>query len=89
VALSCMTQLPRPIPDAKVKDVPKWSIWNWFLGQPAWLKIAAGIGLGLLVLVPILYFAFRGKPTVLSFTAMSISVMSILAFVFRGGSRRF
>ena len=60
-----MTQLPRPIPDAKVKDVPKWSIWNWFLGQPAWLKIAAGIGLGLLVLVPILYFAFRGKPTVL------------------------
>jgi HlyD family secretion protein len=65
VALSCMTQLPRPIPDAKVKDVPKWSIWNWFLGQPAWLKIAAGIGLGLLVLVPILYFAFRGKPTVL------------------------
>ena len=65
MALSCMTQLPRPIPDAKVKDVPKWSIWNWFLGQPAWLKIAAGIGLGLLVLVPILYFAFRGKPTVL------------------------
>ena len=65
MALSCMTQLPRPIPDAKVKDVPKWSIWNWFLGQPTWLKIAAGIGLGLLVLVPILYFAFRGKPTVL------------------------
>ena len=60
-----MTQLPRSLPDAKVKDVPKWSIWNWFLGQPAWLKIAAGIGLGLLVLVPILYFAFRGKPTVL------------------------
>jgi len=60
-----MTQLPRSLPDAKVKDVPKWSIWNWFLGQPTWLKIAAGIGLGLLVLVPILYFAFRGKPTVL------------------------
>jgi multidrug efflux pump subunit AcrA (membrane-fusion protein) len=58
-----MTQLPRSLPDAK--DVPKWSIRNWFLGQPAWLKIAAGIGLGLLVLVPILYFALRGKPTVL------------------------
>jgi len=60
-----MTQLPRPLPDAKVKDLPKWSIWNRFLGQPTWLKIAAGIGLGLLVLAPILYFALRGKPTVL------------------------
>jgi HlyD family secretion protein len=60
-----MTQLPRPLPDAKVKDVPKWSTWNWFLGQPTWLKIAAGIGLGLLVFLLILYFALRGKPTVL------------------------
>ena len=60
-----MTQLPRPLHDAKVKDVPKWSIWNWFFGQPTWLKIAAGFGLGLLVFLPILYFALRGKPTVL------------------------
>lgn len=60
-----MTQLPRAIPEAKVQDVPPPSIWAWLLGQPARRKIGATIGLCLLVLVPALFFALRGKPTVL------------------------
>jgi HlyD family secretion protein len=60
-----MTQLPRSTSEAKIQDVTKASIWSWLLGQPAWLKIGAGLGVVLLVLMPVLYFALRGKPTVL------------------------
>jgi len=60
-----MTQLPRSTPEAKILDVPRASIWVFLLGQPMWLKLGAGIGLCLLVLVPVLYFALRGKPTTL------------------------
>ncbi len=60
-----MTQLARSIPEAKIQDAPKPSIRTWLLNQPAWLKIGAGIALCLLVLVPVIYFALRGKPTVL------------------------
>jgi len=60
-----MTQLPRSAPEAKIKDGPKSAIWAWLLALPAWLKVGAGIGLCLLILVPVLYFALRGKPTVL------------------------
>jgi HlyD family secretion protein len=64
-ARSRMTQLPRSTPEAKIQDIPKPTTRSWLLGQPAWLKIGAGVGLCLLVLVPVLYFALRGKPTVL------------------------
>jgi HlyD family secretion protein len=60
-----MTQLPKSTPEAKIPDAPKFTLWVWLLRQPAWLKIGAGVGLCLLVLVPVLYFALRGKPTVL------------------------
>src|ERR1700677_3372157 len=60
-----MTQVPRSLSEAKIPDVPRSSIWVLLVAQPAWLKIGAGIGLCLLVLVPVLYFALRGKPTVL------------------------
>jgi HlyD family secretion protein len=60
-----MTQLPRSTSEAKIQDVTKASIWSWLLGQPAWLKIGAGLVVFLLVLMPVLYFALRGKPTVL------------------------
>jgi hypothetical protein len=65
LAYGCMTQLPRSAPEAKIKDGPKSAIWAWLLALPAWLKVGAGIGLCLLILVPVLYFALRGKPTVL------------------------
>ena len=60
-----LTQVPRSLPEVKAPDVPRFSIRAFILGQPARVKIGAGIGLGLLILVPVLYFALRGKPTVL------------------------
>jgi HlyD family secretion protein len=60
-----MTQVPRSLSDAKVPKTSISSVWSFLLAQPGWLKIGAGIGLGLIVLVPVLYFALRGKPTVL------------------------
>ena len=60
-----MTQLPRSTPEAKIQDAPRSSIWSWLIGQPGWLKIGAGFVLFLLVLVPVLYLALRGKPTIL------------------------
>ena len=60
-----LTQVPRSLLEAKAPDVPRFSIRAFILGQPARVKIGAGIGLGLLILVPVLYFALRGKPTVL------------------------
>jgi hypothetical protein len=65
VGTSCMTQIPRTLSDAKSSETPRFSVWALILSQPAWLKICAGIGLFLLILVPVLYFALRGKPTVL------------------------
>jgi HlyD family secretion protein len=64
-----MTQLPQSLSKAKDSEAPKSSVWTsvrkYLVAQPAWLKISAGIGLCLLVLVPVLYFALKGKPTVL------------------------
>jgi len=60
-----MTQLPRPVTDAKILGTPRSSIWVFLLDQPAWIKIGAGTVLFLLLLGPVLYFVLRGKPTIL------------------------
>jgi len=60
-----MTQLPKSLSDDKPPKTSISSIWASLLAQPVRLKISVGGGLCLLILLPVLYFALKGKPTVL------------------------